>query len=149
MNSYYVPLNCSIPNTGATEILLVDEIHSFVFVASLNSFHLKSINQSYTHSLTHSLTQSINQSIIQHLYSALSSLQLQGPRSEALTSPDPFVCVYFESVASPFGACTFRGVHPPETMMHFPPVSDFPPLSEKFSDFQNFFTILPFPEKFL
>src|SRR6218665_3554113 len=38
---------------------------------------------------------------------------------------------------------------PPETMMHFPPVSDFPPISEKISDFLNFFTILPFPEKFL
>src|SRR6218665_1996298 len=30
-------------------------------------------------------------------------------------------------------------------MMHFPPVSDFTPISEKFSDFLNFFTILPFP----
>src|SRR6218665_1970732 len=27
-----------------------------------------------------------------------------------------------------------RGVHPPEAMMHFPPVSDFPSVSEKFSD---------------
>src|SRR6218665_1765553 len=35
-----------------------------------------------------------------------------------------------------------RGVHPPETMMHFPPVSDFPPIFENFSDseenFHNF-----------
>src|SRR6218665_310534 len=42
-----------------------------------------------------------------------------------------------------------RGVHPPETMMHFPPCFRFPPVSEKFSDFQKFFTIVPFPEKFL
>src|SRR6218665_2062732 len=27
-----------------------------------------------------------------------------------------------------------RGVHPPEAMMHFPPVSDFPPFPKKFSD---------------
>src|SRR6218665_28840 len=39
---------------------------------------------------------------------------------------------------------------PPETMMHFPPVSDFPPpFSENFLTLRKIFTILPFPEKFL
>src|SRR6218665_2936683 len=33
--------------------------------------------------------------------------------------------------------------------MHFPPVSDFPPISENFRTLRKMFTILPFPEKFL
>ena len=38
---------------------------------------------------------------------------------------------------------------PPETMMHFPPVSDFPPISEKFSDFLKFFLqFYLFPKNF-
>src|SRR6218665_1267976 len=36
---------------------------------------------------------------------------------------------------------------PPETMMHFPPVSDFPPISEKFSDFLKFFYNFTFSRK--
>src|SRR6218665_1837464 len=35
----------------------------------------------------------------------------------------------------------------PETMMHFPPVSDFPPISEKFSDFLKFFYNFTFSRK--
>ena len=42
-----------------------------------------------------------------------------------------------------------RGVHPPETMMHFPPVSDFPLFSKKFQTRWKIFKMLPFPEKFL
>src|SRR6218665_572084 len=39
---------------------------------------------------------------------------------------------------------------PPETMMHFPPVSDFPPpFSKNFLTLKKIFTILPFSEKFL
>src|SRR6218665_86173 len=42
----------------------------------------------------------------------------------------------------------FRGVHPPEAMMHFPPVSDSPPLFWKqFVTFWKIFKILPFPEQ--
>src|SRR6218665_2993997 len=41
-----------------------------------------------------------------------------------------------------------RDVHPPETMMHFPSVSDFPLFSKKFQTLRKIFTILPFPEKF-
>src|SRR6218665_3323897 len=36
---------------------------------------------------------------------------------------------------------------PPETMMHFPPVSDFPPISENFSDFLKFFYNFTFSRK--
>src|SRR6218665_3245006 len=42
-----------------------------------------------------------------------------------------------------------RGVHPPETMMHFPPVSDFPLFSENFWTLRKIFAILLFPDKFL
>src|SRR6218665_2684396 len=49
----------------------------------------------------------------------------------------------------PVHTLTYRGVHPPETMMHFPPVSDFPLFSENFQTLRKIFTILPFPEKFL
>src|SRR6218665_2232022 len=42
-----------------------------------------------------------------------------------------------------------RDVHPPETMMHFPSVSDFPLFSKKFQTLRKIFTILPFPQKFL
>jgi|SRR6218665_284539 len=38
---------------------------------------------------------------------------------------------------------------PPETMMHFPPISDFPPIFEKFPDSEENFHNLTFPEKFL
>src|SRR6218665_85625 len=40
-----------------------------------------------------------------------------------------------------------RGVHPPETMMHFPPCFRFPPISEKFSDFLKNFYNLTFSRK--
>jgi len=43
----------------------------------------------------------------------------------------------------------FRDVHPPEAMMHFPPVSDFPLFSKKFQTLWKIFQMLPFPEKFL
>src|SRR6218665_3680047 len=36
---------------------------------------------------------------------------------------------------------------PSETIMHFPPVSDFPPISEKFSDFLKFFYNFTFSKK--
>src|SRR6218665_3282879 len=55
-------------------------------------------------------------------------------------------CVY----GAYYGRSTQPGASiPPETMMHFPPVSDFPPISEKFSDFLNFFYNFTFSEKFL
>ena len=50
-----------------------------------------------------------------------------------------------------FYASRARGVHPPETMMHFP-LFQIPPIFEKISDFRtlrNIFTILTFPDKFL
>ena len=37
---------------------------------------------------------------------------------------------------------------PPETMMHFPPVSDFPPIFKKLSDSEENFKNLSFPENF-
>ena len=55
---------------------------------------------------------------------------------------DPFCCWIF--FADPLA----RGVHPPQTMMHFLPVSD-SPISENFRTFWKILTILPFPEKFL
>src|SRR6218665_1232034 len=42
-----------------------------------------------------------------------------------------------------------RGVHPPETMMHFPPVSDSPLFLKNFETMRKIFSILPFPDKFL
>src|SRR6218665_2491274 len=47
-------------------------------------------------------------------------------------------------------ALVSRGVHTPETMMHFPPCFRFFPLfSKKFRTLRTIFTMLPFPEKFL
>src|SRR6218665_1917558 len=40
-----------------------------------------------------------------------------------------------------------RGVHPPEAMMHFPPVSDFPPVFEIFWTFWKISEMLPFTDK--
>ena len=56
-----------------------------------------------------------------------------------------------QKVIRKFGRRTFfrpqrRGVHPPEAMMHFPPVSDFPPIFDKFLDWK-ISKMLPFPEK--
>ena len=42
-----------------------------------------------------------------------------------------------------------RGVHPPWDHDAFAPCFRFPPISEKFSDFLEIFSILPFPERFL
>jgi len=40
-----------------------------------------------------------------------------------------------------------RGVHPPEAMMHFPPVSDFPPFPKHFSDSVDNFPNFTFSRK--
>ena len=61
-------------------------------------------------------------------------------------TPSPVRMRPHEPDPLPSWTSTCRGVHPSEAMMHFPPVSDFPPIFEKFSDSVE---ILPFPEKFL